>query len=78
MNKEKTLSLLANRICEECAKKADDPDVVKHGCCIHFIDSIFNELHPPMASSAGGMAMGTTQKATASVSASLNSVYSWT
>jgi hypothetical protein len=44
-NKEKTLALLANRICEKCAKKADNPNVVKHGCCIHFIETVYHEFH---------------------------------
>jgi hypothetical protein len=52
MSKEKTLSLLANRICEECAKNADDSKIVKHGCCVHFITSVYNEFFPPFAGNA--------------------------
>jgi hypothetical protein len=44
-SKEKTLALLSNRICEKCAKNSDDPEVVKHGCCIHFIDAMWREFH---------------------------------
>lgn len=53
MSKEKTLSLLANRICNECAKKADDSNIVKHGCCIHFITKVYNEFYAPQMSPAG-------------------------
>ena len=44
MKKEKTLGLLSERICGQCAK---DPDsVIKHGCCQHFIAALYNDFFP--------------------------------
>jgi len=52
-DKKETLALLANRIFEKCVGKADNPNIIKHGCCIHFIETVYNEFHNGAMMSGG-------------------------
>ncbi len=45
MNKEKTLGLLSGRICEQCAQDPHLDSVIKHGCCQHFVDDMWQKFH---------------------------------